>query len=565
MLVWLSHLVCYFIPRSLRLRGMLLVGLTVVFGAGDLVYAARQQMSNQRPRLVVGLVIDQMRWDYLYRYADRYGKGGFKRLLREGFTCENANINYVPAFTACGHASIYTGSVPAIHGITGNEWVNRKSGYQQYCTGDTSVYAVGSESKAGNMSPRNLLTTTIGDELKLATNFKAKVVGIAVKDRGSILPAGHAADVAYWFDEVTGNWITSSYYKTELPEWVKAFNIQKLPAKYLTGSWNTLYPIDTYTSSTQDDSPYEGAFPQAGSPVFPHRFAPGQVPQLHLLKTSPFANTLTFEFSKKAIEGEELGMDDVTDLLTISLSATDYIGHQFGPNSVEIEDTYLRLDRELEHFLEYLDKVVGKNKYTFFLTADHGAAHNASYLADNKIPSGFWDARKLHDTLNRHLAERYAVEYLIKPFLNYQLHLNYDVINKNKIDIEELEKDCIRFIQQQQGVAYVFDFDDVGRSLMPFKLREKIVNGYYNQRSGAIQLILEPGWFQLSNNTKGTIHGSWNPYDSHIPIIFMGRGIKKGIYRKPVTICDIAPTISTMLHIQEPNGNIGRTIKEALK
>jgi arylsulfatase A-like enzyme len=516
----------------------------------------------KRPKLIVGLVIDQMRWDYLYRYASRYGKGGFNRLLKQGFSCQNTNLAYIPAFTACGHASIYTGSVPAINGITGNEWIIQSSGYKQYCTEDTAENTIGSSSKAGKMSPRNLLSTTIGDELKLATNFKSKVIGIAIKDRGGILPAGHAADAAYWFDELTGNWITSSYYRKDLPDWVNKFNSQKIPEKYLIAGWNTLYPLNTYLQSTADSNKYEGAFKNEISPVFPHHF---QNTQFNLLKSTPFANSLTFEFAKKAIASENLGKDEIPDLLAISLSGTDYVGHQFGPNAVEIEDTYLRLDLELENFLNYLDQIVGKDNYTFFLTADHGAAHNPNFLIDHKIPGGYWDAKDLEAKLNAFLATKYHTNELIMPFLNYQLQFNYPLIIKKGIDYKSLKRDCIQFIQQQQGITYAVDLDEIAQSPIPSQIKDKMINGYNLKRSGVIQLIPDAGWFQLSTDKTGTIHGSWNPYDSHIPLIFMGWGIKKGVLHRNVSICDIAPTLSALLHIQEPSGNVGVVIKEALK
>jgi hypothetical protein len=522
-------------------------------------------IAQQKPKLVVGLVVDQMRWDYLYRYADRYGNGGFKRLLKEGFSCENAIVNYVPTFTACGHASIYTGTVPAINGITGNEWIDAKTGAKQYCTADDNEKTVGGKSQAGNMSPKKLLTTTIGDELKLATNFRSKVIGIALKDRGGILPAGHTADAAYWLEEATGNWITSSYYKKELPTWVINFNAQKRTEKLLDKGWHTLYPLQTYIQSSADNSKFEGLYKNETQPVFPHHFKIDGIVQLNLIKSTPFGNQLTLEFAEQAIANEGLGKDEVTDLLAISLSGTDYVGHQFGPNAVEIEDTYLRLDAELAKFFNYLDQNIGAGNYTFFLTADHGAAHNPGYSAAQKIPSGYWDAHTMETELNEYLATKYLVSGLIKPFLNYQLQFDAKIIEAQKIDMDALKKDCIQFINRKNGLAYAIDLEKANESTLPQSLQEKIVNGYYRNRSGAIQIVLEPGWFQQSTDLTGTIHGSWNPYDSHIPLIFMGSGVKKGILHRSVSICDIAPTISALLHIQEPSGNIGKVILEALK
>src|SRR5882672_2820382 len=232
--------------------------------------AAPATASLPRPKLVVGLVVDQMRWDYLYRYYDRYQAGGFKRLLNDGFTCENTNIDYIPTVTAAGHTCIYTGSVPAIHGIAGNDFIIQATGKSMYCTDDSTVRAVGSTSRAGQMSPRNLLVTTVTDELRLATNFRSKVIGIALKDRGGILPAGHSANAAYWFDDASGNWISSTYYMTDLPAWVKKFNDQKIPEKYLKQDWNPLYPVETYLQSSPDNSSkYEGKFVGTTTPTLP--------------------------------------------------------------------------------------------------------------------------------------------------------------------------------------------------------------------------------------------------------------------------------------------------------
>lgn len=535
----------------------------LIFPVG--VYAQQKLKEITRPKLVVGLVIDQMRWDYLYRYAERYGKGGFKRLLNEGFSCENAYITYIPTFTACGHSSVYTGSVPAINGITGNNWIDQSTGKEIYCTEDSTVTTVGSTSKAGQMSPRNMLSSTIGDELKLATNFRSKVIGIALKDRGGILPAGHSANAAYWFDDLTGGWITSTFYMNDLPVWVKRFNDQKHVQKYLTQDWNTLYPIDTYKQSTADDTPYEGKYRGEAKPVFPHKLPQIAGPNLGSIRNTPFANTLTLDFARTTIKEEDLGKDEITDILAVSLSSTDYLGHQFGPNSIEIEDTYLRLDKDLEDFFNYLDATVGVGNYTFFITADHGAAHNPQFLIDNKIPAGYWDAKTPQKELNLLLNEKYKVENLIRSFLNYQVHLNYPAIEANKIDINALKADCIRFLKKQEGIAFAVDMADVNSVSIPAKLREGMINGYSSKRSGEIQIMLGPAWFQGYSIT-GTTHGTWSPYDTHIPLVFMGWGIKKGgSSNRATAMSDIAPTLSALLHIQEPNGNIGDVISEALK
>ena len=329
-----------------------------------------------RPKLVVGIMVDQMRWDYLYRFYERYGNNGFKRMLNEGFSCENAYINYVPSVTGIGHSTVYTGSVPAIHGITGNDWIIQATGKSMYCSEDSSVKTVGSNTEdVGKMSPKNLLVTSMTDELRLATNFRSKVIALASKDRGAILPGGHTANAAYWYDAKSGNWVTSTYYMNELPAWLTRFNEQRLPEKYLKQDWNTLYPIETYIQSSKDNAPYEGKFPGTESPTFPVKTSEMLSRGPGLLTSTPYGSTVTLELAKAAIDNEKLGEDAVTDFLAISVSSPDYIGHQFGPNSVEVEDTYLRLDRDLAALFNHLDTKVGKGNYTVFLTADHAVQH----------------------------------------------------------------------------------------------------------------------------------------------------------------------------------------------
>ncbi|MBI3883925.1 MAG: alkaline phosphatase family protein, partial [Sphingobacteriales bacterium] len=329
-----------------------------------------------QPKLVVGLVIDQMRWDYLYRFNDLYTNDGFKRLLQQGFSCENTLIPYVPTYTAPGHTCIYTGSVPAIHGIVGNNWFDRTQNANMYCTEDSTVTTVGSNTKAGKMSPGNLWTTTITDELRLSNNFKSRVVGIALKDRGAILPAGHSANAAYWYDDKAGKWITSSHYIKQLPAWLDSFNAKALPDVYMQQDWNTLLPIEKYDLSSADNKPYEGNIKGENTPTFPHKLSLIGNDKYEAFKTTPFANTYTFDLAKATIQNEKLGATNgITDFLAVSISSTDYIGHTFGPNSIEAEDTYLRLDRDIASFLQYLDGTIGKGNYLLFLTADHGVAH----------------------------------------------------------------------------------------------------------------------------------------------------------------------------------------------
>jgi predicted AlkP superfamily pyrophosphatase or phosphodiesterase len=525
--------------------------------------------SIPRPKLVVGIVVDQMRWDYLYRFYDRYQSSGFKRLLNEGFTCENTQVDYIPTFTAPGHSCIYTGSVPALNGIAGNDFIIQATGKSMYCTDDSTVQSVGAVSIAGKMSPRNLLTTTVTDELKLATNFRSKVIGIALKDRGGILPAGHTADAAYWFDDKSGNWITSTYYMKELPQWMKDFNDQKLPETYLKNDWTTLYPINTYLQSTEDNSKYEGKFKGTDAPTMPVKTSALYKGNLGLIRSTPYGNTMTMDLAVAAINGENLGQHGVTDFLAVSFSSTDYIGHQFGINAVEIEDTYLRLDRDIANFLTYLDAKIGKGNYTVFLTADHGAAHNTSFLSDHGIPANVWDDGQILKALNKSLADKYKIDDLVLSLTNYQVNLNYKTINYVHISEDVLKRECIDFLQTQPGVAFVVDMARAQLADVPEVLRTRIINGYNSERSGAIQIILKPGWFTGHSpgdgGPTGTTHGTWNPYDNHIPLVFMGWGINHGSLTRETHMTDIAATVAALLHIQAPNGSIGHPISEVIK
>jgi len=518
-----------------------------------------------RPKLVVGIVVDQMRWDYLYRYYDRYTNNGFKRMLNEGFTCENTLIDYIPTVTAAGHTCIYTGSVPALHGIAGNEFIIQATGKSIYCTRDTTVQSVGCPpALEGQNSPRNMLTNTVTDELRLATNFRSKVIGISLKDRGGILPGGHTANAAYWFEDKSGNWITSTYYMNDLPQWVKDFNAQKLPETYLKSDWVPVYPLDTYAQSTPDINRYEGKFKGTDTPSMPVKTSALYKNNLGLIRSTPFGNTMTLDLAIAAINNEKLGQNEVTDFLAVSFSSTDYVGHQFGPNSIEIEDTYLKLDRDFASLFTFLDAKLGKGNYTVFLTADHGAAHNPNFLNDHNIPAGMWDENKVRAGLNKFLMDKYKLDNLVLSFGNYQVNFNYKDIHYARLDEEALKRDCIDYLMKQEGVAFAIDMAKAQTANIPDELRTRIINGYNVEHSGTVQIILKPGWFAAYSKT-GTTHGTWNPYDAHIPLVFMGWGVQHGHLNRETHMTDIAATVAALLHIQAPNGCIGKPIAEVLK
>lgn len=527
--------------------------------------SASAQKTLERPKLVVGLVVDQMRWDYLYRYYDKYQEGGFKRLINQGYSLNNVMIPYVPTVTAIGHASIYTGSVPSIHGIAGNDWTDKATGKSIYCTADASVEPVGTASKkVGQHSPRNLWSTTITDQLRLGTNFKGQVVGVSLKDRASILPAGHNPTGAFWYDETTGGFITSSYYMKELPQWVKKFNDQKVAENLVKNGWNTLLPIDQYTESTRDDVPWENPVGSAKKPVFPYTnlakdFADGKK---GVIRTTPFGNTLTLQFAKTVLDGYQLGADDITDFLAINLASTDYVGHSYGPNSIEVQDTYLRLDRDFAEFFKYLDQKVGEGNYLVFISADHGGAHSEGFMEENKMMTGFFD-EGLDQILLEGLEKKFKVKNLVYPIDNYQVYINRTVAEANDIDIEDAKKEVVKLLKKQPNILYVVDLDEVAESSVPEPIKSRIINGYNWKRSGDVQIVTKDG-FLPTYAKKGTTHSVWNSYDAHIPLIFMGWKVKHGQSSAPYFMTDIAPTIAQMLKIENPSGTVGTAINEVV-
>ncbi len=547
---------------SKRIQAIALAALTA------LPLAAQKKNSTPtsvpRPKLVVGLVVDQMRWDYLYRFYEKYGDDGFKRFLNQGYSLNNVHINYVPTVTAIGHTSIYTGSVPAIHGIAGNDWFDRTTGKNVYCTTDESVNPVGTDSKKnGSHSPKNLWSTTITDELRIATNFQGKVVGVSLKDRASILPAGHNPNGAYWFDDTNGHFITSSYYMNDLPQWVKNFNSQNWGEKLVANGWNTLLPIEQYTESTPDNVAWEGLLGSAKAPIFPYsNLAADYAQKKDNIRYTPFGNSLTLKMAQASIDGEALGQDNITDILAINIASTDYAGHKFGPNAIEMEDVYLRLDRDLAEFLKYLDTKVGKGQYTVFLTADHGGAHAVGYLQEHKIPTGFF-GEGAEKSMNAIFKTKYGVENLLTSIENYQIYLDKNVAEKNKVDMTNAVDYLVDEINKDKTVLFAVNMKKLADAPIPEPLKTRIINGYNWERSGDIQLVSHDSMLPPYAKT-GTTHSVWNSYDSHIPLIFMGWGIKPGESNADYNMTDIAPTISALIKIQFPSGNIGKPITEVL-
>ena len=465
-----------------------------------------------RPKLVVGIVVDQMRWDYLYYYYEDYGNDGIKRLLNEGYSCENTMINYVPTVTAIGHTSLYTGSVPFFHGIAGNGFMI--DGKKVSSTDDDSVDGVGTDSRAGQNSPRNLLATTIGDELKHALDFECKVYGVAIKPRAAILPAGHSADAAFWWDSEVGHFVTSTYYMDRLPGWVEKFN-----RKY-----NTEPKFDLNTSN-------EGV-------------------------------TYTFRMAEAILENEKLGRGKYTDMLCVSVSSTDAIAHTYSTRGRENYEVFMQLDKDLAHFFKELDKQVGRGNYLLFLSADHGGAHNPNFMKEHNQPAGGWDAGAARKAMNRAIQDECGVPGAIKAIYDYRIYLDYDKIDSVGADVEQVKKAALEVLSKEKDLVLAVDYDKIQQASIPEFLRERLINGYHKGRSGDIVVMTHPGYlaFKVKDDYKGTSHSAWNPYDSHIPLVFMGWHVPHGSTVKPTRIVDLAPTICAMLHIQMPNACVGEPI-----
>jgi predicted AlkP superfamily pyrophosphatase or phosphodiesterase len=519
------------------------------------------QQQNKQPKLIVGIVVDQMRYDYLSKYYNKFSENGFKKLLTKGFDCKNTNFNYAPTYTGPGHASIYTGTTPSFHGIIGNDWFVRDSGKVIYVTDDPSVQTVGSTStKAGKMSPHNLLASTIGDELRLYSNLKSKVISVSLKDRAAILPGGHLSNGSYWFDPGSGNFITSTFYKKELPQWVTDFNARHLADKYLSQPWNTLLPIEQYTESADDDNPYEGLYQGETKPVFPHNLpAMFSKTDYAVLLSTPFGNTIVKDIALAALKDEKIGENDYTDFLAISFSSTDYIGHKMGPQSIELEDTYLRLDRDLAEIITYLEKNYGKDNFLLFLTADHAVAYVPEELMDLKMNAGYFSTKIFSDSLKRYLSKTYNDTSLVSDIINNQIYLNHKLIKQKNIDLKNMEENIVSIALIFKGVANAYTSDQLNGEALKNKSAELMQNGFYIKRSGDVALLLEPQWLDDYSHT-GTSHGTTYSYDTHVPLLWYGWNIKPGFTSAPIDITDIAPTIAALLNIMAPNACIGKPI-----
>lgn len=520
---------------------------------------------TDRPKLVVGIMVDQMKQEYIWRFQDHFGEDGLKRLMNDGFSAKNGHYNYSSTSTGPGHASVYTGTTPAVHGIVDNTWYSRLLDRTVYCAEDTAVVAVGGSARNGKISPMNLYSSTITDELKISTMQQGKVIAMSIKDRGSALPGGHYSDGSYWYDSRTGNFMTSTYYMEDLPDWMKAFNNRKLADKYLNQTWDTFKPIGQYNESGPDNSPYEGGFRDKQTPTFPYNLSElrGSNGNFGLLPSTPFGNTILNELALAAIDGEGLGADATTDFLAVSFSSPDYIGHNFGPRSKEVQDTYIRLDKEIARLLSALDSKVGKGNYVVFLTADHAVAENSLRMKHDKFRVDNFNRRVYGDYLKEAVNAKYGDAKWFEGPIGYDAFLDHDVVAEKGVDLYELQLFVAQTAMKFEGVHLALTATDLARNSYSEQMRSLMQSSYHSKESGDVKIILNPAW--QSGRPKGTGHGNAWTYDTHVPIIFYGWGIKPGTSVRKMHITDIAPTVSMLLQIRLPNGATGQPVYEAIK
>ncbi len=540
----------------------LLVVICVSCKAQTTSVQSKQQQavhSKTNPKLVVGIVVDQMRYDYLTRFNNKYGEGGFKRMMQEGFNCKNNHFNYVPTYTGPGHASVYSGTTPKYHGIISNSWYDKELKASVYCAGDTTVQSVGITNKSG-MSPHRMKTTTFADENRLFTQLRGKTIGISIKDRGAILPAGHSANAAFWFQgENEGHWISSTFYMDALPKWVSDFNASDSVESYFK-IWNTLYDIKTYDESGSDLNNFERGFKGKKTATFPYDLSVLKDTNggFDILKSTAYGNSLTADFAIAAIDGEQLGKDNFTDVLAVSFSSTDYVGHNFGVNSKEVEDTYIRLDKDLERLFNTLDEKVGKDEYTVFLTADHGAIDVPAYLQTLKIPAGYLNNNQRKKKFQKFLVDTYGTTDIVENISNNQIFLDREKVKVLGLNLKDVQE---AIVNEQIGYAHVskaYTAHTMSFTNFTTGLETLLQKGFNQKRSGDVILVDDPAY--ISYSKTGSTHGSGLNYDTHVPLLFFGKGIKPGSTIQKTEITDIAPTMSALLGISFPNGAIGKPL-----
>lgn len=522
----------------------------------------------EKPKLVIGIVVEQLRYDQLEKFKDKFVENGIRKLLNEGTFYRNASYDYMLTQSAPGHATISTGTEPSFHGITSDSWYLPLKNEMIYCTQDNSVDPVGGSYEAGLHSPVNLLSSTFSDELELSSNGKAKVFSVGLKESSAIMSAGHTSQGVFWYDNTTGTWMSSTWYMASLPGWVNDFNALMLSESYLNNQWTPLLPMQDYAYCLPDSNSFETGFD--GVCFFPYDLkkmsSKGRINtkrDYSLLRETPFGNSFTKDFAIRLIKEERLGKDDITDFLAINFSSTDYIGHRFGPSSVEAADAILRLDRDIEQLLTFLNDSIGKKNVLIYFTAAHGVSEIPSVLEKQHIPAGYFRENQALQLLKSYLNAVYGQGDWVKGYYEKQVFLNRVLIEDSKIPLEEIQKKVARFLVQFAGVASAFPYSAFEANDFSNGHLKRIVNGFSPQRSGDIIITLNPGWIEKGDYI--TNYNSPYEYDSHVPLIWYGWTVNRASVTRKVNIADIAPTLSSLCKVPYPNACTGEPLIELLR
>ncbi|MCS7023718.1 MAG: alkaline phosphatase family protein [Bryobacteraceae bacterium] len=492
------------------------------------------------PKLVVAITVDQFRYDYLVRFRHHY-TGGIDRLLRQGAVFSNAYYEHFPTVTAVGHSTFLSGATPSVSGIIGNDWYDRESGKQVTSVADDQESTLGGASRgaAKSASPRRLLVSTLGDELKMAGRG-SKVIGIALKDRSAILPAGHMADGAYWFDPQSGNFASSTYYFDKLPAWVEEFNRSRFADRFAGLKW----------TSTSGGAALK-TMPSALDVVY-----------YSSLESSPYGNDLVEKFAEAAVIGERLGKRDATDLLAISFSANDYIGHQHGPDSPHVREVSILTDRLLGQFFQFLDAQVGMRQVLVVFTADHGVAPLPEVNVQRRMPGGRIAEKTIDAAIESTLAAKFGEGKWVVGKSGPSRYLNHELIRQkalNYVEVLEIAAEAVRAVPH---IYRVYTRTDLRKGAVAGdRIDRRVLAGFHDKRAPDLTILADPYYLFES---RGTSHGLPFQYDAHIPVIFMGPGVKPGRYDFPISANDIAPTLATLLDVLMPSGALGRALHEIL-